>query len=308
MSLLPPNTLLDLRARSRGPLRRLFTRWWANRQGDVAVRIHGFDVVLNGGNNYPLLVQDHRWFNAPVVELCHEAARALGRPLTLIDVGTATGDTVLLLKNRCPGAVEKFFCIEGDDEFYRLAVNNLSSFKDVQVVKTMLASENREVASLVKHHLGTAAAIGDERVRAARLDSLPELQNARIDLLKVDVDGFDGEVLAGATAILRDHRPAVIFEWHPKLLVKSGNEPLQAFRALAGSGYNRCLWFTNTGLFSHFSPVSDEASLQKLKDYLLAVNARGDEHFDVIALHETSVLDEGALARLEHARSKADCR
>jgi hypothetical protein len=37
--------------------------------------------------------------------------------------------------------------------------------------------------------------------------------------------------------------------------------------------------------------------------YLLAVNARADEHFDVVALPDSSPIDDVELAALEYARS-----
>jgi hypothetical protein len=184
----------------------------------------------------------------------------------------------------------------------------MSQFSDVVVVKALLARQRKTISSLVKHHQGTATAVGADQVEAVDLDSLAQVADAAPEVLKIDVDGFDGEVLAGATSVLEKYRPATIFEWHPKLVVQSGNDPLQAFTSLAAAGYTRFLWFTNPGAFSHFSSVPSEALIRKHAAYLLAVGRRGDDHFDVIALHETSPLDDIALACMEHARACADCR
>ena len=145
-------------------------------------------------------------------------------------------------------------------------------------------------------------------MEAVRLDSLDVVQQAVIDVMKVDVDGFDGEVLEGAAGILKASQPAVIFEWHPKLAVQTGNDPLRAFAALTGMGFNRFLWFNNPGMFSHFSGPCAFDVLRKQADYLIKVNERADEHFDVIALPESSQINEVALAGMEHARACADCR
>lgn len=303
-----PRLLLKLRPHAFGPFRRVLTRLWATRLQPVQVRVHGYDVTLNGGNTYPLIVQDHRWFNAPLVELCHQSFLVRGAPITLVDVGAATGDSVLLIKRRCPGAVDRFVCVEGDAEFHEILTQNMSQFGDVVILKALLASAEKNIPSLVKHHRGTAAAIGTEQAKAVRLDSLRQVTSPPPEVLKIDVDGCDGEVLAGATSILEEHHPAVIFEWHPKLTVKAGNDPAQAFIALEASGYTRFLWFTNPGTFSHFTAAPPDALLRKHAEYLLAVNSRSDEHFDVIALHESSKLDDMALACMEHARKRADCR
>ncbi len=88
------------------------------------MKLHGFNVLLNQGNTYPQTIANTPLFNAPLVELVHQACDVLGRTLTLVDVGAAIGDTVLLLKVRCRGAVGRFFCIEGDNEFFGLLKHN----------------------------------------------------------------------------------------------------------------------------------------------------------------------------------------
>ena len=208
----------------------------------------------------------------------------------------------MLLKQRCSDAVERFITIEGDPEFFVLLCRNMGQFGDVTPVNALLASERRLIPSLVKHHRGTAAALGNEMVEAMPLDDLEDLKGRAVDVLKVDVDGFDGQVLEGAKALLAAHQPAVIFEWHPKLIEATGNAPSQPFVALRNAGYARYLWFGNTGIFSHFSGVPTDLELAKHARYLLGANARSDEHFDVIALPDSLALDEVELALMQMAR------
>lgn len=286
-------------------LRRVFS-WlcaqWNACEGAVEVRLHGFPMLINGGNPYPLLLCHCRWFNAPLVELCHLLAISLGRPICFVDVGSAVGDTVALIKERCPRSVEKFVCVEGDAEFFSLLAHNMNQFIDVTVVNTMLAREPGAVGSLVKHHRGTASATGTDRVHAVRLDSIEALSSCRVDLLKIDVDGFDGEVLAGASGLLKcSEPPTVIFEWHPKLCKDTGNDPLTAFETLAQCGYKTFAWFDNLGIFSHFSGIFSPDILEDHARYLLSVNGRRDEHFDVIALPPDSSISLTELASLNYA-------
>ena len=118
-----------------------------------------------------------------------------------------------------------------------------------------------------------------------------------------DAAHYDGEVLAGATeTILRCH-PAIIFEWHPKLILATRSDLFCGFETLAECGYSRFLWFNNIGTFSHFTGVSNRETLQKMTDLLLAVNYRQDEHFDVIALQAGSEINEIELAAMNYART-----
>jgi hypothetical protein len=82
-------------------LRKLYSalyKLWVSDGAPVRTRLHGYSVLLSRGNTYPLVLRDFPTFNAPLVELVHQSARASTLPLTLVDVGAATGDTVLLVK------------------------------------------------------------------------------------------------------------------------------------------------------------------------------------------------------------------
>ena len=287
-------------------LRRLYSalyKLWDSDGAPVRTRLHGFSVLLNRGNTYPLIVRDFPTFNAPLVELVHQRARASTAPLTLVDVGAATGDTILLIKARCPGVVGQFICIEGEAEFHELLRANTRQFRDVTVLNAVLARELTQIRSLVKDHKGTASATGERMVQAVPLDSLAAIRSVSVDVLKIDVDGFDGEVLAGAVETLHRCRPSVLFEWNPKAIAATRNAPLCAFETLARCGYERFAWFHNIGTFSHFSGPYAADILDKQRRYVLAVNSRADEHFDIVALHHDATLNEVELAQMDFARS-----
>lgn len=271
----------------------------------VKTRLHGYTAWINGGNPYPFIVETVLSFNAPLVELCHLVFSSAGRPINFVDVGSAIGDSVLLINERCPDMVAKFVCIEGDEEFFGYLSKNLHQFDNVELVRAMLAGQNSQTKSLVKHHKGTALAEGLDTVAAVRLDSLSLLKETPVDLLKIDVDGFDGEVLTGATGVLNQHKPAVIFEWHPKLFIRAGNDPLAPFASLQQSGYDRFAWFTNVGNFSHFSGPEPSSVILKMSAHLLASTEMSDPHYDIVALHPTSGVDEAALAALAYGRKQA---
>jgi FkbM family methyltransferase len=71
-------------------------------------------------------------------------------------------------------------------------------------------------------HLGRE--MHTESARARSLDSmLDELADRKVQLVKLDVDGFECGVLRGATALLRDARPIVVMELAPYLLEERGS-------------------------------------------------------------------------------------
>ena len=53
-----------------------------------------------------------------------------------------------------------------------------------------------------------------------------------VDVIKIDTDGYDGQVLQGARQVLRTHRPSVVFEWHPILLAAVDQDWATPFEVL----------------------------------------------------------------------------
>lgn len=60
---------------------------------------------------------------------------------------------------------------------------------------------------------------------------------ARVDLVKIDVEGGEPDVLAGATATLADHRPALLVEVYEPFLRRTGRSADDVFDLLASAGY-----------------------------------------------------------------------
>jgi hypothetical protein len=168
----------------------------------------------------------------------------------------------------------------------------------------MLSDRPGQERSLVRTHPGTASAQGTHPTEATTLDLLADQAGLVPDVIKVDTDGFDGKVLAGATGLLSRDRPAVIFEWHPLLCHATNNNWWLAFEVLAASGYDEFVWFTKYGAFSHIDHGYSRSKLQTLAD--MCLQGRGpdpDWHYDVVALPRGSTVDPAALAALRHARS-----
>jgi FkbM family methyltransferase len=63
---------------------------------------------------------------------------------------------------------------------------------------------------------------------------------SHIDVVKVDVEGYDGQVLQGALQTLRRHKPVLFIEYSPSLLEACGQNPAE-FVALMGGIYNFCI-------------------------------------------------------------------
>ncbi len=271
----------------------------------VSTTIHGRNVQVNFGYPYPFISRTIPTFNNPLVELVYQRYNVKKEPVRIIDIGASIGDTVLLISSNCPGMFSTIYCIEGESGFYQLLEHNMRDFDDVKLFRTMLSSENGIGKELIRIHAGTASSIGEGTVRTMSLDTLSVKEKiTEIDIVKIDVDGYDGRVLQGARNFLRKNKPDVIFEWHPVLCREAGNDLHAHFDVLSRLGYSTFVFFNKLGEFTNFMTGYDEASIGHLEEYCSADGAPDDWHYDVIAIHRRSKISPSSLAIARYARKK----
>jgi hypothetical protein len=149
----------------------------------------------------------------------------------IFDVGGAEGYTALLYAANCPGRVMTFEPDPSEVELLRANIDRNAQLRD--------RVEVRETA--IGRHNGSAA---------VTLDSLSEEIGAP-DFIKVDVDGWELDVLAGGRQTLRERHPHLVIETHTKrledqcgaLLVECGYRPIIK--------HNRQIWKETRGGSSH---------------------------------------------------------
>ena len=91
-------------------------------------------------------------------------------------------------------------------------------------------------AGLHAKHLGREMRTGAAQARS--LDSvLSELADRKVALVKIDVDGFECDVLGGATRLLRDARPIFVMELSPYVLEEHGASLEQLLSFFVPNGY-----------------------------------------------------------------------
>jgi FkbM family methyltransferase len=69
-------------------------------------------------------------------------------------------------------------------------------------------------------------------------DTLPEIINLpHLALIKIDVEGFEYQVLRGLSATLKKHRPRIIFEYDDNYWAKTGQRVSDCYQFLQALGY-----------------------------------------------------------------------
>jgi FkbM family methyltransferase len=107
----------------------------------------------------------------------------------------------------------------------------------VSVPKAIYSSWPLSVeAGLHAKHLGQE--MQTKAAQARSLDSiLAERADRKVQLVKLDVDGFECQVLDGATAMLRDTRPIFVMELAPYVLEERGTSLDQLLSYFLPNGY-----------------------------------------------------------------------
>jgi FkbM family methyltransferase len=287
---------------------RLWGRWWGQsqrRHGGVVVptRLHQRTVSINFGHLYPIFSRRFPTYNEPLVELVLAAAREGESPVRVLDVGAGVGDTAFLLSQRCGTLVSDWILVEGHPRFAALLEANVRRNCLPAVVMGVLVSDvTGPVPAPAATPAGSASLQGTEMVQATTLDALvAEGRFGRIDVMKLDLDGWDGRTLAGAVGLLEEWQPAVLFEWSPRLLRETGNPSLQAFEVLGSCGYDRFVWFDKFGRFSHFQVGAGKESVELLERFCLETQTLEDWHYDVAALPRRSGISPLTLADMAEA-------
>ncbi len=277
-------------------VRRVHPHLWAalagRAVGPVRAEMYGLPLWVPSGDRRPVWAAEIASLGTPIVAAVHLARVARGRPVVVVDVGAAVGDTAALVLGRCGGEVGRIVCAEGNPAFFPLLVRNIdehlrpaSRGVALDAVQVLLAERETEVAPLTEGvHAGTAAVgAGGATEAALPLDAvLPP--GAPVDVLKVDTDGFDGRILAGACRTIAAQRPFVVFEWSPIQYADLDSDILEPFEVLAACGYGRFLLYSKEGRYLEDLDGVDVDRLRELQAAFEATRDRGDDYVDVLAL------------------------
>jgi FkbM family methyltransferase len=164
---------------------------------------------------------------------------------TVADVGASIGLYTIALAKRV-GAKGQVYSFEPDPESFgrlsrNVALNRVS--EQVRVFSCAVGEENgfldfgsgRGTESSVVPTPSQSAS----RVQSVRLDTV--FADKRLDLLKIDVEGFEEKVLRGAADLLRDSQRAprsVFVEVHPFAWDQFGVSDQSLLGFLAQAGYH----------------------------------------------------------------------
>jgi len=189
-----------------------------------------------------------------------------------VDVGANFGYFTCLLAaklGRTPGS--RVIAIEPNPDLVQLLRTNVDinwSSAPVRIEPVAVAETPGEMVLSIPDDRaanGTLASIPAEgrslrtySVPVARLDDLLR-DEPRIDLIKIDVEGFEPAVLRGAAETLARPGLRLVLEWSVPQLREAGFDPMETPRLLAQAGFR--LFDADAGVDAAAGSPLDEAAL-----------------------------------------------
>ena len=168
----------------------------------------------------------------------------------IIDVGANIGDTVFRLLNF--NTRPYYYCIEADDLFFEYLQKNIKSLdiniqNKIILIKTLVGDQLK--GNLSETTTGTKSLIeSDLGIKSKKLDDIiVENKIKNIKLIKVDVDGFDYNILFSAINELKNNKPDIFFEYMPIDELSKKNY-LRLIEKLNEIGYSNWTMLNNYGL------------------------------------------------------------
>jgi FkbM family methyltransferase len=245
-------------------------------------KFHSMRYVQRNGINYALdmscLMQWYVYwdFSAKDRDKLYSLVK---RGDVVFDVGTNIGETLLNFSKLAgkPGMVYGF---EPDEENYNNAQKNiaLNPFFNVHVFKKAVADkrETRKLYCVDEHNRGMNRILNDESgegysyitVETTTLDDVvAESGIKKLDLIKIDIEGYEMHALRGAIQTLKKFRPVLFVEIAYTRLINLGTSPNEVIKFMEDLGYT----LTHAGTDE---PITSDYDFSYL----------GDSGFDVVGI------------------------
>jgi FkbM family methyltransferase len=213
--------------------------------------------ILPGGYVWMAEVDGFRfWFNTGDREMgvlmgtgnyepeVRDLMKTIVRPgMRCIDAGASTGYYTCLL-GTLVGSAGRVHAFEPMPESFRMlnknvAENNLGEVVETYQLACSSSSRPIEATALANMYIARSQHDGEKvSMKAALVD---ELISGAVDVIKIDVEGYEMEALTGMSRIIRDHRPTIFSEineyWLRTCAQTSGKAYLEYLNDL---GYRVC--------------------------------------------------------------------
>jgi len=152
-----------------------------------------------------------------------DVVASLLRPgMTVVDVGANIG-YYLLLFQRSTGDRGCVICVEPSVENLPELKRNIAAnpVGRIQLHEVAIGEGEGEIG--LRSGINSGVVDVEQGAHVVQVKPLDAVAGEHVDMLKIDVEGYEGQVLAGAAALIARDRPAIFLELHPHLVPRFGH-------------------------------------------------------------------------------------
>lgn len=195
-------------------------------------------------------IQRQMYFNLYDPEEAGFLRKVLGKGDVFIDGGANVG-FYSLIASPCVGSDGKIHAFEPvPSNVDKLkAVIQINGIDNIMVHEVALANKNKKMTFFLpneeEHITGWGSMIPSPRrqrkieVQAVRLDDCLQLSvGSRLSAIKLDIEGSEPEAIEGAREVILSHKPTIICEYNPYLLVRGNRRANELVDLISGLGYD----------------------------------------------------------------------
>ena len=157
-----------------------------------------------------------------------------------IDVGANIGVYTKIFSNAV-GPKGKVIAIEPEPiNIQVLASKFQNSESNVSIVKAA-ASDKNEKLFLIQNNFSPAGRYISNNglpIQGVTVDELASNIKIPVSLIKIDVEGTEGNVIYGAKKVIKKYQPVILMEYTPKRLYNYRVDPIELLSFLDKSGYS----------------------------------------------------------------------
>lgn len=284
-----------LRGRIAYAIARRTRRACAELLGDPRIRadVAGASLLMNLSHDLPVILAAHPEYGFNLGRVAKVVAQKYPEGV-VIDIGANVGDSVAIIR---ASAELRVLCLEAHPAYAELLRTNVGSWPGVSVETVIVGSDSVIDGLDLIAEGGTAGLIPKRshrrigRAAGARLpshESLPQILarhptfDQRTHLVKIDTDGYDPRIIAGAADWLASARPVLFFEHDPDLTERAGDGALDVFGVLRSSGYQQAMIWENSGRYLFSIDLAWRDTLTDLAGFYAGQPGR---YCDVAAFH-----------------------
>lgn len=139
---------------------------------------------------------------------------AVEKEKAFVDIGCYDGKDSLEYMRWIGNNKAEIYAFEPDMENYKVCREKLSDYPNIKLFNVGLSDKEQEISIMGKGEMSYLGEGGNEKIRTQILDHV--LQNCAIGYIKMDVEGYEINVLKGAERIIRSQQPVLAVSMYHK--------------------------------------------------------------------------------------------